>query len=197
MSSGVTMPLRVPAELLEELGNFTGYFWSDFRLEPIICDAIRAYMMAAPGASVQSAAPSELGYQWKELFLPEGTRLRASFGGQPYFAAVEGIEIKYGEQAISPSRFANLQGCGNRNAWKAIWLRLPGRDEWLLADVYRSARKAAIARLRAGGESAAGIGQVEQPKEKPLQGQRLSMGMSWIRRRAAWRIARAVCRWWR
>jgi hypothetical protein len=53
------------------------------------------------------------------VFLPEGTRLRACFGGHHYFAQVEGGEIKYGEHAMSPSRFANLQGSGNRNAWKA------------------------------------------------------------------------------
>jgi hypothetical protein len=53
------MPLRVPADLLEELGAFTGYFWSDFRLEPIICDAIRAYMKPAPAAPAQPAAPAE------------------------------------------------------------------------------------------------------------------------------------------
>jgi len=51
---------------------------------------------------------------------------------------------------MSPSQFANLRGSGNRNAWKAVWLRLPGSDEWLLADVCRSARKMAIARLLGG-----------------------------------------------
>jgi len=73
--------------------------------------------------------------------------LRARFGGRSYFARVEGEEIKHGEQAMSPSRFANLQGSGNRNAWNAIWICLPGSDERLLADVCRSARKGAIARL--------------------------------------------------
>ena len=67
------------------------------------------------------------------------------------FAVVEGDEIKHGHQALSPSCFANLQGSRNRNAWKAIWLRLPGSDQWLLADVCRSARQAAIARLLEGG----------------------------------------------
>jgi len=41
---------------------------------------------------------------------------------------------------------------------EAIWLRFPGNDDWLLADVCRAARKAAIARLlggdRANGSSA-------------------------------------------
>jgi len=35
-------------------------------------------------------------------------RQRPSFGGQNYCARVEGDEIRYGEQAMSPSQFANL-----------------------------------------------------------------------------------------
>ena len=144
-------PIRVPSDLLEELGAFTGHSWSDsLALEPYICEAIRNYL-APPSAQPQSTPPAdqpcELGYQWKEVFLPQGTRLRANFGKKPYFATVHEAEIRYGEHAVSPSRFANLYGSGNRNAWKAVWLRFPGSDTWLLADVYRAARKASIIRL--------------------------------------------------
>jgi hypothetical protein len=146
----------VPSDVLEALGEFTGHFWSDsLSLEPFICDAIRAYMKTAaappPAVPLQPAAPSDAGCQWKEVFLPEGTRLRACFGRQSWFAVVEGADIQYGGYAISPSCFANLHGSGNRNAWKTLWLRFPGSDAWLLADVYRLARKAAIARLFEGG----------------------------------------------
>jgi hypothetical protein len=142
-----TMPVFVPFEALEALGKFTGNWWSDtLAMEPFILEAIDNYIKA-PANPAQPAAPSEAGYQWKQVFLPEGTRLRASFGKQPYYATVEANQINYGGHAVSPSCFANLHGSGNRNAWKAIWLRFPGSDEWLLADVCRSARKAAIARL--------------------------------------------------
>jgi len=148
-------PIRVPTDMLEALGEFTGRPWSDsLALEPFICEAIRNYLRPAPAAQTQPAAASVAGYQWKQLFLPEGTRLRACFGGHSYFARVEGDAIKYGEHAMSPSRFANLQGSANRNAWKAIWLSLSGSDEWLLADVCRSARKAAISRLLGCGAQA-------------------------------------------
>jgi hypothetical protein len=141
-------PIRVPDNLLVEFGEFTGLRWNDtFSMEPFVCEALRNYMNPAPVVQEQAAAPTESGYQWKEVFLPEGTRLRASFDHKQYFAVVAGAEIKYGEHAISPSCFANLFGSGNRNAWKAVWLRLPGSTEWLLADVCRAARKAAIARL--------------------------------------------------
>ena len=141
-------PIRVPSDVLEALGEFTGQCWSDsLSLEPFICEAIRNYVRPAAAAQAQPEAPSGAGYQWKQVFLPAGTRLRASYGGHHYFAQVEGGEIRCGDQAMSPSRFANLQGSGNRNAWKAVWLCLPGSEEWLLADVCRSARNAAIARL--------------------------------------------------
>jgi len=158
-------PIRVPDDVLVELGEFTGNFWSDsLAREPFVIEAIRNYINPAPPAPQQPAAASEAGYQWKQVFLPEGTRLRASFGHQPYFATVVGAEIKYDGHAVSPSCFANLYGSGNRNAWKTVWLRLPGSDEWLLADVCRSARKAAIARLHGNGAPAALPGSDTQRK---------------------------------
>ncbi|MHA4867825.1 hypothetical protein ACXZ1M_09000 [Duganella sp. PWIR1] len=146
----LTFPIRVSEDLLMALGEFTGLEWTDsLELEPFICEAIQNYIQSAPAAQEQARAPSESGYQWKEVFLPEGTRLRASFDHKHYFASVAGAAIKYDEHSISPSCFANLYGSGNRNAWKAVWLRFPGSDAWLLADVCRSARHAAITRLMA------------------------------------------------
>ncbi|NGZ86475.1 hypothetical protein [Duganella aceris] len=163
-------PIRVPDNLLVEMGKFTGLHWNDsFGMEPYVCEALRNYMKPAPPPQEQVASPSESGYQWKEVFLPEGTRLRASFDHQQYFAVVAGAEIKYGEHAISPSCFANLFGSGNRNAWKAVWLRLPGSTEWLLADVCRSARKAAIARLMEGDGAGTAGDERKQPANQPVK----------------------------
>ena len=80
--------VRLPADVLQELGDHSGRWWSDPALEPIIVEAIRA--------------------------------------------------------------FANGHGSGNRNAWKAVWLRFPGSEQWLLADVCRAQQSAAIARLFGG-----------------------------------------------
>src|SRR5471032_983323 len=112
-------PIRVPDDVLVELGEFTGNFWSDsLAQEPFVIEAIRNYINPAPPAPQQPAVAYGAGYQWKQVFLPEGTRLRASFDHQPYFATVVGAEIKYGEHAVSPSCFANLYGSGNRKRTK-------------------------------------------------------------------------------
>ena len=142
-----TFPFRLPNELMEEFGVFSGVHWCGWEIESHICDAIRAYMKPQPAAQPQQAAVADgdTGYQWKQIFLPEGTRLRASFGRTPYFAVVQGNAIRCGEQSLSPSAFANLQGSGNRNAWKAVWLRFPGDQQWVLADTCRAQQKAAIA----------------------------------------------------
>lgn len=105
MSTSIwAFPIRVPPAILEELGAFTGNFWSDsLALEPHVCDAIRNYMKPPPAQQPQ--------------------QLRST---------------------------ATCDGSGNRNAWKAIWLGFPGSQEWLLADVCRAARKAAIADMMAG-----------------------------------------------
>ncbi|MHA4867942.1 hypothetical protein ACXZ1M_09585 [Duganella sp. PWIR1] len=156
----VSFPVRLPNEVLEELGAFSGVHWCGWEIEPVICDAIRAYMQPKSASPQQQAAVAgtgndagyDTGYQWKQVFLPEGTRLRASFGRVQYFAVVQGSEIRCGEQSLSPSAFANLQGSGNRNAWKAVWLRFPGSEQWILADTCRAQQKALIARLFGAAE---------------------------------------------
>jgi hypothetical protein len=82
-------PILVPDNLLVEMGKFTGLHWNDsFGMESYVCEALRNYMKPAPPPQEQVASPSESGYQWKEVFLPEGSRLRASFDHQQYFAVV-------------------------------------------------------------------------------------------------------------
>jgi len=148
-----TFPTRIPNELLQELGEFAGVFWCGEEVEEVICEAIRAYMKRAPADQAQQPATgtnsvdTDTGYQWKQVFLPEGTRLRASFGKTPYTAVVQGGQLRCGEQALSPSAFANLHGGGNRNAWRAIWLRFPDSEQWVLADTCRELQKTAITRL--------------------------------------------------
>nr|WP_315257527.1 hypothetical protein [uncultured Duganella sp.] len=78
-----------------------------------------------------TGAPStSRGYQWKQLFLPNGTELRAIYGGRSTYAQVEDERIISDGSPTTPSRLANAQGCGTRNAWQTVWLRFPGSTRW-------------------------------------------------------------------
>jgi len=59
-------------------------------------------------AQQQADALPERGYQWKQLFLPDGTRVRLNFDGQCYLARVEGDELIYQGRPMSPHQMVLL-----------------------------------------------------------------------------------------
>jgi hypothetical protein len=83
------------------------------------------------------AGSAHAGYQWKRLFLPDGTVLRTVLGGKSHHCLVEGDRIVYEKRAVSPSGFANAVGGIRRNAWKSIWILFPDSKDWKLADSLR------------------------------------------------------------
>jgi len=73
------------------------------------------------------------GFQWKNIFLPDGTSLRTSHGDSVEFAKVVGDHIVSDDgTSLTPSSFANRHAKG-RNAWRFVWLRFPGDDYWIRA----------------------------------------------------------------
>jgi hypothetical protein len=78
------------------------------------------------------------GYQWKSVFLPDGTLLRTVFGGKNHHCLVEGDQILHNGQAVSPSGFVNAVGGIRRNAWQCTWILLPNSQDWKLANTLRS-----------------------------------------------------------
>lgn len=159
--------MYIPSDLLVALGDAEGTWWSDPELQPVICDAIRAWIARPTQAQAQQeVAATGAGLQWKQLFLPDGTRLRATFGKESWQAVVQDGQLRYGEHIVSPSCFANLHGSGNRNAWKAVWLRFPDNEQWFLADTCRAKQKEAIARLFAGA-AVATAEEASGPKTSP------------------------------
>jgi hypothetical protein len=70
------------------------------------------------------------GFQWKNVFLPDGTKLRTSYCESIEFAKVIGDHIVGDDGTrLTPSLFANRHARG-RNAWRFVWLRFPGDDYW-------------------------------------------------------------------
>lgn len=168
MTTAIHFPMRLPSDLLGALGERLGLHWSSPDLEPFICKAVEAWLKpAAQVVREAAAAATQAGYQWKQVFLPEGTMLRASFKKQAYFATVEDSEIRFDETALSPSAFANLRGSGNRNAWKAVWLRFPGSDAWVRADVCRTEQRAATTRMFGGGAGVDSAGKASRTEPPP------------------------------
>ncbi len=77
------------------------------------------------------------GYQWKHVFLPAGTKLRVVVKRKTFHASVVGDHIIFNGQAISPACLVNQLASTKRNAWKHIWLLLPGETKWQLAHSMR------------------------------------------------------------
>jgi hypothetical protein len=73
------------------------------------------------------------GFQWKKVFLSDGTSLRTSYRDTIEFAKVVGDHIVSDDgTALTPSLFANRHTNG-RNAWRFVWLRFPGDGYWVRA----------------------------------------------------------------
>ncbi len=81
------------------------------------------------------------GYQWKHLFLPTGTLLRTVFNGKNHHAFIDGDALLDDGKASSPSRFVNGVGGVRRNAWKLVWILLPGTPTWKRAAEFRVKRR--------------------------------------------------------
>ena len=86
--------------------------------------------------------PETSGYQWKSLFLPNGTLLRTIFDGKNHHCLVENDQILYQGHAVTPSGFVNEVGGIRRNAWRYTWILLPDDKHWKLADTLRVRERA-------------------------------------------------------
>jgi hypothetical protein len=93
---------------------------------------------------LQKYGPRNEGFQWKNLFLPNGTRLRMTYKGTVHEAEVRHRQIvhdgetEYEGSPLSPSLLVRkIAGDTNRNAWRDLYILRPGERDWVLADVAR------------------------------------------------------------
>ena len=102
-------------------------------LNEVITSAIELWL--AEQAKLQSGAdPAGVrGYQWKSLFLPEGTTLRSWSYGEHNYARVEGDQIIHDGRPVSPNQFAQSFARTTRNAWTDLYVRRPGDKQFKLA----------------------------------------------------------------
>ncbi len=109
-----------------------------------------------PGPAAPAAAHcAARGYQWKELFLPDGTDIRMHCEGETYHACVTGDAIVYHGRRVSPRQLTIAIAGDGRNAWRDLSLRLPGEKHFRPACLLRRNQQARIkAEFEAGGPPA-------------------------------------------
>lgn len=112
------------------IGDLTGVILRDWLVES----------RRTTDAGGQPKRPITAGYQWKRLFLPEGTMLRTVSRHRSYVAQIQGDQLLYEGTPMTPTGFANIHGGARRNAWKNLWLLFPAEHEWKLADDCRPSR---------------------------------------------------------
>ena len=121
--------VALPEHLVQALMAYLAQVGDTRSVDDVVALAVRAWL--------DNQGNVLRGYQWKSLFLPEGTQLRLRFQGCTYVAQVRGDAIHFGGRTWSPRQWVmHVMGCV-RNAWMEIWLRCPGDERWHLADSRR------------------------------------------------------------
>lgn len=106
------------------------YMWSEEYIEKIAQEEDEAFRekYGDPGR----------GYQWQNLFLPNGTQVRMTYGGKDSYAEIRHGRLFYSDKNMSPSQFAGkVARYTNRNAWRDLYIKFPGEGSWKLADQLR------------------------------------------------------------
>lgn len=94
-------------------------------LQHALSAAIELWLAEQSQLRIGSDPASVRGYQWKSVFLPEGTLLCTRSYGEDQYARIVGRELIFRGRAMSPNRFAHWAGRGTRNAWNDIYVRRP------------------------------------------------------------------------
>ena len=89
------------------------------RRDPVLAvrDAIDYWLQNADWKPELLSQSETRGYQWKSLFLPEGTQIRMSYKGTYHYAKVEGDQIIYEGKSISPMIAAEKPGRRRTSSW--------------------------------------------------------------------------------
>jgi hypothetical protein len=101
-------------------------------VEDVVCIAVKSWIAA------HLANPGGRGYQWKDLFLPDGTELRMRYKRVYYYAVVERDELMYGGESFTPRGWSLFVTGTVRNPWRDIWIRRSVRECWTRASTWRT-----------------------------------------------------------
>lgn len=79
-----------------------------------------------------------LGYQWRNVFLPDGTELRMRYQGVYYYASIRRDQLVYCGDVVSPRAWALMVTGTVRNAWRDVWIRRSYHEMWTQAATWRT-----------------------------------------------------------
>ncbi len=129
--------LRLPTATQLALSEYLRETRSLMSPNDVAIVAIDAWLANQRPVQSPGATSTLHGYQWKTLFLPDGTDLRMLYDGNGYFAHVRGDHLTYQGLHVSPRQFTRMVASGVRNAWRDIFVRFPGTRDWKRADALR------------------------------------------------------------
>jgi hypothetical protein len=133
-----TMNLHIDTEVLLRLISQLQIRGGSQDLSAAITSAIELWMREQAKLSKGSDPANLRGYQWKSLFLPEGTELRSWSYGECNHARVVGDEIIHKGKAVTPNQFAQSFARSTRNAWEDLRVRRPEDKQFKQASCLRS-----------------------------------------------------------
>lgn len=147
MTSRVTLEVSLPT--LHALLDYHAEHATGLTLADLADIAIREWLQRQRSAN-KALEPKH--FFWKTVFLPDGTRLRICSREGPHYAEVVCGELIYEGEVVSPNQFvtASLRNVGN--AWKVIYVLLPGDSDWTpalrlrhaaMAHAFRTAKRKA------------------------------------------------------
>ena len=181
MRHDAASPLMVEPALLTELAAYLQKTHSKLSPAQAVSEAIRRFSAGATSgnehddaAGYRAGEPGDncRGYQWKTLFLPESTLLRMTCGDETRYAQVVGDAIMFEGRAVSPRGMTLAIAGEGRNAWRDLWLRLPGERYWKSAMSRRREYERCLARAPASpadlSHSAAALNEAAQAVSKAL-----------------------------
>ncbi|MQA42835.1 hypothetical protein [Rugamonas aquatica] len=128
-----TMTVQLPTDTLLKLIEKLRHRGGSQDISEAMTKAIECWL-EDPARFAPGADPEGLhGYQWKTLFLPEGTILKSWSYGENNYARVEGDQIIHNGRAVSPNQFAQSFARSTRNAWQDLFIRRPGDKTFKIA----------------------------------------------------------------
>lgn len=136
MEAWVSVPIesRQLQRLIDQLGLRGGA--AD--LQQALAAAIELWLTEQRKLQVGGDPCAVHGFQWKAVFLPDGTLLRTVSYHDEQCARVQGSEIMFNGRAVTPNQLAHWAGRGTRNAWNDIYVRRPQDKFYIQARRLRS-----------------------------------------------------------